>query len=92
MWPRQEDLNARNGVMTSSQPAHNPEVAGSNPAPATEKALETGPFCFWGSDAGQRLLPNFCPQPGDSIRDPFQRQNSAEQSEESMTGFAADLL
>jgi hypothetical protein len=24
--------------------AHNPEVAGSNPAPATEKAPETGPF------------------------------------------------
>src|SRR5438270_7230293 len=25
--------------------AHNPEVAGSNPAPAIEKAPETGPFC-----------------------------------------------
>ena len=26
--------------------AHNPEVAGSNPAPATRKAPETGSFCF----------------------------------------------
>ena len=27
--------------------AHNPEVAGSNPAPATGKAPETGPFAYW---------------------------------------------
>ena len=27
--------------------AHDPEVAGSNPAPATRKALETGPFCLF---------------------------------------------
>jgi hypothetical protein len=31
----------------------NPEVAGSNPAPATGKALETGPFCL---SRGARLL------------------------------------
>ena len=29
-----------------SEAAHNPEVAGSNPAPATGKAPETGPFSF----------------------------------------------
>src|SRR2546429_2956280 len=39
--------------------AHNPEVAGSNPAPATGKALETGPFYFGRPDAGRKLLPNF---------------------------------
>jgi hypothetical protein len=37
--------------------AHNPEVAGSNPAPATRKALETGPFCL----RAQTALQNFCP-------------------------------
>src|SRR5438046_7883748 len=31
--------------MTWQRTSHNPEVAGSNPAPATGKALETGPFC-----------------------------------------------
>src|SRR5437868_1112973 len=37
--------------------AHNPEVAGSNPAPATRKALETGPFVF----RGEIVRANFCP-------------------------------
>jgi hypothetical protein len=36
---------------------HNPEVAGSNPAPATGKAPETGPFC----SLGRRRQVNFCP-------------------------------
>jgi hypothetical protein len=30
--------------MSWQQTSHNPEVAGSNPAPVTRKALETGPF------------------------------------------------
>src|SRR5438094_5309929 len=37
--------------------AHNPEVAGSNPAPAIEKALETEPF----ASAVQAWAENFCP-------------------------------
>src|SRR5438094_4557854 len=47
--------------------AHNPEVAGSNPAPATGKALETGPFCFHRGDHGRELSAQFlpgCPYPG----------------------------
>ena len=40
--------------------AHNPEVAGSNPAPATRKALETGPFCSLRRDRTRELLPDFC--------------------------------
>ena len=40
--------------------AHNPEVAGSNPAPATGKAPETGLFCSHGGDQPAELLPNFC--------------------------------
>ncbi len=40
--------------------AHNPEVAGSNPAPATGKALETGLFCSLDRDRRGKLLPNFC--------------------------------
>src|SRR4051812_41848830 len=41
--------NAASDAGWSSQVArraHNPEVAGSNPAPATRKAPETGPFLF----------------------------------------------
>src|SRR5205823_7414565 len=42
--------------------AHNPEVAGSNPAPAIEKALETEPFASavqaWAETFAQ-LLPGF---------------------------------
>jgi histidine kinase/DNA gyrase B/HSP90-like ATPase len=34
------------------QAAHNPEVAGSNPAPATQKGPGTGPFAY---EAGQSL-------------------------------------
>jgi hypothetical protein len=41
--------------------SHNPEVAGSNPAPATAKALETGPFCYLPRGRAAKLLPNFCP-------------------------------
>jgi hypothetical protein len=41
--------------------AHNPEVAGSNPAPAIRKALETGPFCSLRRDRAGGFLPNFCP-------------------------------
>ena len=40
--------------------AHNPEVAGSNPAPATGKAPETGLFCSLDRDQPAELLPNFC--------------------------------
>jgi hypothetical protein len=32
--------------MTSIGWSHNPEVAGSNPAPLLRKALETGPFAL----------------------------------------------
>lgn len=35
--------------------AHNPEVAGSNPAPATKKALVTGPFLFLPLAPNQRF-------------------------------------
>src|SRR5262249_2219885 len=52
--------NARSDAGGSSQVArraHNPEVAGSNPAPATTKAPETGPFvCL-----DENVRPNFCP-------------------------------
>src|SRR5919201_1366261 len=38
--------------------AHNPEVAGSNPAPATGKAPETGPFfCVKGVVSSARRYP-----------------------------------
>src|SRR5688572_10515882 len=40
--------------------SHNPEVAGSNPAPATEKAPETGLFRSLTRDRRAKLLPNFC--------------------------------
>jgi hypothetical protein len=40
--------------------AHNPEVAGSNPAPATGKAPETGLFRSQYGDRLAELLPNFC--------------------------------
>jgi hypothetical protein len=46
--------------MTWQQTSHNPEVAGSNPAPATGKAPETGLFYFLGRDRAAELLPNFC--------------------------------
>jgi hypothetical protein len=45
----------------TSEAAHNPEVAGSNPAPATGKAPETGPFLFTGRWEPTKLLPDFCP-------------------------------
>jgi len=37
-----------------------PEVAGSNPAPATRKAPEAGLFCAHCRDRLRKLLPNFC--------------------------------
>jgi hypothetical protein len=40
--------------------AHNPEVAGSNPAPATGKALETGAFLVFCIRRQFEALPNFC--------------------------------
>jgi hypothetical protein len=46
--------------LTYQRRSHNPEVAGSNPAPATGKAPETGPFCFSAGEAPLKLLPNFC--------------------------------
>ncbi len=47
--------------MTSIGWSHNPEVAGSNPAPATQKGPQTRAFRFL---AGRRLrdfVPNFVP-------------------------------
>jgi hypothetical protein len=44
-------LRNATATMTPTRAAHNPEVAGSNPAPATEKALETGPFLYPGGRA-----------------------------------------
>jgi hypothetical protein len=46
--------------LTWQQTSHNPEVAGSNPAPATGKAPETGPFSFAADSPPPKLLPNFC--------------------------------
>jgi hypothetical protein len=51
---------AERRCMTWQRMAHNPEVAGSNPAPATGKALEQGLSVFCGDRRG-KLLPNFCP-------------------------------
>src|SRR5215217_5490248 len=62
----EERYNDRRDAGWSSQVArraHNPEVAGSNPAPATEKAPETGPFLCLSPAALRELLPNFCPVP-----------------------------
>jgi hypothetical protein len=47
-------------LLTRNLRSHNPEVAGSNPAPATGKAPETGLFRSLGSDRGSELLPKFC--------------------------------
>jgi hypothetical protein len=40
--------------------AHNPEVAGSNPAPATAKGAGDGAFCYLASDAVSRSTGGFC--------------------------------
>jgi hypothetical protein len=40
--------------------AHNPEVAGSNPAPATAEGLETGPFALNRSLIALETLSKFC--------------------------------
>src|SRR6266540_3100130 len=41
--------------------AHNPEVAGSNPAPATTKALLSGAFCLQGRRDERDFIPLFIP-------------------------------
>src|ERR1700756_4989757 len=41
--------------------AHNPEVAGSNPAPATTKALLGGAFCLLAGRGGAILYPLLYP-------------------------------
>ena len=41
--------------------AHNPEVAGSNPAPAISEAPETGPLCCRSGDRLAKLLRDFRP-------------------------------
>ena len=41
--------------------AHNPEVAGSNPAPATTKALLSGAFCLQAGRDGADFVPLFVP-------------------------------
>src|SRR5512132_3218755 len=43
-----------------SDAAHHPQVAGSNPAPATEKAPETGPFRFGSGERRRNFCPTFC--------------------------------
>src|SRR5687768_6447731 len=47
--------------LTWQQTSHNLEVAGSNPAPATRKAPETGLFSSERHRWERKLLPNFCP-------------------------------
>ncbi len=42
--------------------AHNPEVAGSNPAPATERPCSAGPFVL-GATQTSNLYPFLCPSP-----------------------------
>ena len=62
--PRAVGYNERRVAGWSSQVArraHNPEVAGSNPAPATEKAPATGLFPFDPGEVPQNSCPNFCP-------------------------------
>jgi hypothetical protein len=51
------------------QPSHNPEVAGSNPAPATGKAPETGLFCSLDRDRTPSLEPEltFIALAGDEV-------------------------
>src|SRR5215211_3276561 len=44
--------------------AHNPEVAGSNPAPATTKALLNGAFCLQGRRGDADLVPVVCTHRG----------------------------
>jgi hypothetical protein len=50
--------------LTWQRMTHNPEVAGSNPAPATQEAPETGLFCFPRRDRGREFLPVFCQAAG----------------------------
>jgi hypothetical protein len=58
---------AERRCMTWQRMAHNPEVAGSNPAPATGKAPETGLFCFLGGDLLWKLLPTFAQRSAEAI-------------------------
>src|SRR5215217_9469656 len=60
----EERYNGRRDAGWSSQVArraHNPEVAGSNPAPATEKALLSGAFCLQDRRDGRDFIPLFIP-------------------------------
>src|SRR6266545_7973692 len=41
--------------------SHNPEVAGSNPAPATPKGPHTRAFCFLAEQQTSDLVPNLVP-------------------------------
>jgi hypothetical protein len=46
--------------LTQKATSHNPEVAGSNPAPATEKGPQTRAFCNSLHLGVAKVLPNFC--------------------------------
>src|SRR5215216_697216 len=60
----EERYNGRRDAGWSSQVArraHNPEVAGSNPAPATRKALLSGAFCLQNRRDDADFIPLFVP-------------------------------
>jgi hypothetical protein len=57
--------------------AHNPEVAGSNPAPATRKAPETGAFLVLAAPCRSVLLPHLLP--GDAEHTHFRLVSRAEE-------------
>src|SRR5215216_1603062 len=60
----EERYNGRRDAGWSSQVArraHNPEVAGSNPAPATTKALLSGAFCLQIRRDERDFIPRFIP-------------------------------
>ena len=46
------------------RPSHNPEVAGSNPAPATSKALQSRGFSFRAQERAKKLLAQLLPARG----------------------------
>src|SRR5829696_7247516 len=54
-WRRQVFVERR------GRRAHNPEVAGSNPAPATTKALQSGAFCLLVRRGEHDFVPHFVP-------------------------------
>jgi hypothetical protein len=55
--PRYTAAHAAGWSSQVARRAHNPEVAGSNPAPATGKALLTQGFSRSGQDAFRKLCP-----------------------------------